>query len=208
MRIKRATGGHGDLAIRGAANADASALRCDACFGVMPASVGCLLRWDACFGGIAASIRCLAGWPPGTGFRRGREVAFVTRRLSLAVYAHKRGAWIARSGDSRWASGIPRCGIPRQDVPLTTKIRSAYLPGTIARHAFHGEFMRTNSAALSRGLPPRTIGQRTATRAATRHSHRRHRTQCHRLAHRLPRHPLHHPIESSSIVASFMRINR
>jgi hypothetical protein len=48
MRIKRAIADHGDLAIRGAANADASARRCHACSGVMPAPVSCLLRCDCC----------------------------------------------------------------------------------------------------------------------------------------------------------------
>ena len=173
--------------------------RCDAC------SVRCLFRWDACIG---ASECCLASGPPGTGFRRGREVTFVTRRLSRAVYAHKRSAWIARWGEVRRSSGIPRCCIPNRVGSLATydqkhlpswHDRAPRFPRRVYAHKLSGSQPR---------LPPSNDRAVHAARESTRYSHRRRHTQRDRVAHRPRRHPPHHPIKSSAIVASFMRINR
>ncbi|WP_166891104.1 MULTISPECIES: hypothetical protein [unclassified Burkholderia] len=123
--------------------------------------LGVILLGGILLGGIAASVCCLASRSPGTGFRCGREATFVTRRLSLAVYAHKRSAWIARRVDVRRSSGISRCCIPSQGVPLTNYDQK-HLP---SRHDRAPRFPRRVYAhKLSSSQPTRlhrAIGQCT-----------------------------------------------
>ncbi len=191
MRIKRAIADHGGLAIRGAANADASARRCDACSGV-----------------IAASVCCLASRSPCTGFRRsGGDLRYSPR--SITVYAHKRRAWIARWIDVRRASGILRCCIPSRGVPLTTDDQKHLLPRYDRAPRFpRRAYAHKLSSSQLRRPPPSNDKAVHAARATTRYPRRRRHTRRHRVAHRPLGHPPHHPIESSAIVASFMRINR
>ncbi len=144
MRIKRAIADHGGLAIRGAANADASARRCDACSGV-----------------IAASVCCLASRSPCTGFRRsGGDLRYSPR--SITVYAHKRRAWIARWIDVRRASGILRCCIPSRGVPLTTDDQKHLLPRYDRAPRFpRRAYAHKLSSSQLRRPPRRTIRQCT-----------------------------------------------
>ncbi len=160
MRIKRAIADHGDLAIRGAANADASARRCHACSGVMPAPVSCLLRCHACSGVIAASVCCLASRSPCTGFRRsGRDLRYSPR--SITVYAHKRRAGIARWVDIHRSDGIHRCCIPSQGMLLATSDQKRLLPRYDRAPRFPRRVYAHKLSSSQLRRPHRTIGQYT-----------------------------------------------